>query len=299
MAHSSRPGSSSRSRSAAGGTHSKSAAGGTRSKSAAPKKRSSAVEKFKQNAGLEKAAPERTPLASKAVHSYEPERDRRPGPSGFRPPSSKTSIPQPTAKTRNSKIEPRANYQNPFRHEERAERGANVFLHRPVAHGVVAALGQIVIEGRYADKVIERAFKAEKNMGGRDRKAFAEMVYEIVRWWRRYGYAISFDTETQKAEAKDIWKWLGAYLIEKSIKLGHPPQLPTWDEFKGVDPIEVANRLSDLDPVKDRAIVESIPDLARSTGRKRTRPEMVDRLTCIELSSSRRSSRNLIARASS
>ncbi len=271
MAHSSRPGSSSRSNRTSGATHSKRTSGATHSNSK-PKKRSSAAQKFKENAGLKKddernTPPERTPLASKAVHSYEP--DRRPGPSGFRPPSSKTPAPRPSAsKSGPSKIEPRANYQNPFRHEERAERGANAPLHRPVAHGVVAALSQIVIEGRYADKVIERAFKAEKNMGGRDRKAFAEMVYEIVRWWRRYGFAIGFDTETEKAEAKDIWKWLGAYLIEKSIKLGNPPQLPTWDEFKGVDPIEVANRLSDLDPVKNRALVESIPDWLDQLGEK-------------------------------
>jgi 16S rRNA (cytosine967-C5)-methyltransferase len=310
MAHSSRPGSSLRSKSATGGTRSKSATGGTRSKSATGgtrsksatggtrsksatggKKRSSAADKFKKNAGLKSDVPERTPLKSKVqpVHSYEPKRpsratydvdaptsrggerksgisEARPGRSGFRAPN---GAEQPvrserarTSKPSLSRPEPNPNYANPFRHEERAERGAMAPLHRPVAHGIVAALGVIMIEGRYADKVIERAFKAEKNMGGRDRKAFAEMVYEIVRWWRRYGYAIGWNTEAppRPLEVGDIWKWLAAFLIEKSVRLGQPPKLPPWDEFKSIDPLEVANRLSDLDPVRERAIVESIPN---------------------------------------
>ncbi|CAN5686300.1 hypothetical protein BH10BDE1_BH10BDE1_00760 [soil metagenome] len=304
MAHSSRPGSSSRSNSAAGGTRSN--------------KRPSTSSKFKKNAGLKSDVPERTPLKSKShtgpIHSYEPKRpsratydvdapterggerrsaisESRPGRSGFRSPNGAEQPlrardardnqqtrparpgnenargPQPVSQSR---PEPNPNYANPFRHEERAERGAMAPLHRPVAHGIVTALGVIMIEGRYADKVIERAFKADKNMGGRDRKAFAEMVYEIVRWWRRYGYAIGWNTDMPSRELTqaDIWKWLAAFLVEKSIKLGQPPKLPTWDEFKSVDPLDVANRLSDLDPVRDRVIVESIPTWLDQLGEK-------------------------------
>lgn len=272
MAHSSRPGSSSHSKSASGGTRSKSASGGTK------QKRSSASDKFKKNAGLESSGRS----ALKSTMTSKPA-GPRPGPSGFRSPNgaqqpigSARPTPAQSAKapktssniTRSYTAKPvitpgiTPNSSNPFRHEERAERGANAPLHRPVAHGVVAALGVIMIEGRYADKVIERAFKADKNMGGRDRKAFAEMVYEIVRWWRRYAYAIQWDTEdaSRKLQPTDIWKWLAAYLVEKSVKLGNQPTLPSWEEFKAVDPKDVANRLSDLDPVRDRAIIESVPD---------------------------------------
>lgn len=246
MAHSSRPGSSSRS-----------------------SKRSSAADKFKKNAGLgetSERASSATPFkrTSGATRGPVPREEPRPGPSGFRQPN---PISRSGSRPGANSAAPSG---NPFRHEERAERGANAPLHRPVAHGVVLALSQIVIEGRYADKVIERAFKAEKNMGGRDRKAFAEMVYEIVRWWRRFGYAVEWDTEnpTRALETKDLWKWLAAYLIEKSIKLGNPPSLPSWEEFKSIDPIEVANRLSDLDPQRDRAILESIPDWIDKLGEK-------------------------------
>lgn len=149
---------------------------------------------------------------------------------------------------------------NPFRHDERPERGTSAPLHRPVAKSAVSALGSIMIYGRYADKVIEHAFKTEKSMGARDRKQFAEMVYELVRWYRRFGYAAGWDTEFEKPEAADLWPWLAAYLVERSVKRGDQPSLPKWEEFAGLNPLEIANRLSDLDGDESRAIHESVPD---------------------------------------
>lgn len=163
--------------------------------------------------------------------------------------------------------------QNPFRHEERAARGAHAPLHRPVAHAAVAALFSTMVDGRYADKVIEYTFKNEKNMGGRDRRMFAEMVYDIVRWWRRYGHAVGEDTETFLADPKlldkkRIWKWLAAYLVERSVKLGQPPSLPKWEEFDGVSATEIANALSDIDSKTERAVHESIPNWLDRLGEK-------------------------------
>lgn len=222
------------------------------------KKRSSASDKFKSNAGLSREE-SLAPRGGGKTPASVP----RPGPSGFRKPETVSS----PIIARNTNPQTKA---NPFRHEERAERGANAPLHRPVAHAVVAALTEIMVAGRYADKVIERAFKSEKNMGGRDRKAFAEMVYETVRWWRRYASAVGWDTEHPPYELtqKEIWKWLGAHLVEKSVRLGNPPTLPTWEEFKSIDPKEVANRLSDLDPVRDRAVFESVPEWMDALGEK-------------------------------
>lgn len=158
---------------------------------------------------------------------------------------------------------------NPFRHEERAARGANAPLHRPVAHAAVAALYSTMVDGRYADKVIEYTFKNEKNMGGRDRRMFAEMVYDIVRWWRRYAFAVGENTENiTDIDKARIWKWLAAYLVERSVKLGNPPTLPAWEEFSGVSATGIANALSDLDTKTGRAIVESIPDWLDALGDK-------------------------------
>ena len=160
---------------------------------------------------------------------------------------------------------------NPFRHEERGARGANAPLHRPVAHAAVAALYSTMVDGRYADKVIEYTFKNEKNMGGRDRRMFAEMVYDIVRWWRRYGHAVGEDTEVFMADPKlldkkQIWKWLAAYLVERSVKLGQPPSLPSWEEFSGVSATAIANALSE--EKLERAITQSIPNWLDQLGEK-------------------------------
>ena len=57
-------------------------------------------------------------------------------------------------------------------------------IHPPLLTAIAQCLEQIFAEGYYADKVIERAFKANKKWGVRDRKFIAENVYEIVRWWR-------------------------------------------------------------------------------------------------------------------
>lgn len=57
--------------------------------------------------------------------------------------------------------------------------------HRPIHEGAVNALSKIFIDGFYADKVIYFALKENKKWGSRDRRQFAEAVYEVVRWWRK------------------------------------------------------------------------------------------------------------------
>ncbi len=49
---------------------------------------------------------------------------------------------------------------------------------------VVASLGEIFVEKRHADRVIEFTFKQHRKWGSRDRRMFAESIYECVRWWR-------------------------------------------------------------------------------------------------------------------
>lgn len=54
-------------------------------------------------------------------------------------------------------------------------------IHPPVLQGIREALEQIFDQGYYTDKVLERSFKKNPKWGGRDRKAVAETVYEVVR----------------------------------------------------------------------------------------------------------------------
>ncbi|MCB0366721.1 MAG: RsmB/NOP family class I SAM-dependent RNA methyltransferase [Bdellovibrionaceae bacterium] len=62
-------------------------------------------------------------------------------------------------------------------------------LHRPWLYGLIKVLNDTFNGGYYADKVLERHFKENKKMGGRDRRFFAETFYETVRWWRRLRWA--------------------------------------------------------------------------------------------------------------
>lgn len=59
-------------------------------------------------------------------------------------------------------------------------------IHPPILSGVISALSDIFNHGYFADKVIERHFKAHPKWGSRDRRFFAEAVYDLVRWWRKY-----------------------------------------------------------------------------------------------------------------
>jgi 16S rRNA (cytosine967-C5)-methyltransferase len=61
---------------------------------------------------------------------------------------------------------------------------SNVKLHRPLYHGIVTGLEYIFAGNFYADKVIERLFKVNKQWGSRDRALVAETIYDMVRHWR-------------------------------------------------------------------------------------------------------------------
>lgn len=58
-------------------------------------------------------------------------------------------------------------------------------LHTPIFIAISSCLEQIFTQGFYADKVIERNFKINRQWGARDRKLVAESVYDIVRWFKK------------------------------------------------------------------------------------------------------------------
>ncbi len=60
----------------------------------------------------------------------------------------------------------------------------NIKVHKPILDGAVVALHEIFGLNAYADKTIERNLKFQRKWGSRDRRQFAEIVYDCVRWWR-------------------------------------------------------------------------------------------------------------------
>ncbi len=126
-------------------------------------------------------------------------------------------------------------------------------IHRPIGLSIIEALHDVFVGGYYADKVIERAFKNNRKWGSRDRRFFAESVYEIVRWWRYLralaGVEESMDTGPTQPQ---LWKVFAAHLINRDTSL------PDWPELSNLDVQEVRarreqNRFS-------RAVRQSYPD---------------------------------------
>jgi 16S rRNA (cytosine967-C5)-methyltransferase len=83
------------------------------------------------------------------------------------------------------------------------------------------ALEEIFFKGLHAEKVVERFLFQNKKWGARDRRFFAETVYECVRWWRRLGWLL--DKEERPEECLSIvlawreWRTEDGQEVEKLL----------------------------------------------------------------------------------
>ena len=125
------------------------------------------------------------------------------------------------------------------------------FLVHPLqARAITDALRLIFRENRYADKVIEQALRENRKAGARDRAFIAESVYEIVRRYRLYAYALGREPQSEY----DFWQLLGVHLL--ASRPDRP--LPDWRELRGFFPEKIKPRLAHAN--LPRAVRESVPD---------------------------------------
>jgi 16S rRNA (cytosine967-C5)-methyltransferase len=128
-------------------------------------------------------------------------------------------------------------------------------LHYFLIAQTVEALVDIFGHGFHTDKTISRTMKAHPKWGSRDRRQFAESVYEIVRWWRWHWYLAGLQDEDclqpHKATMENVWKVWGAYWMQKTHS--HPG----FDECMDVTLSEVESRAEREAPPAVRA---AIPD---------------------------------------
>ncbi len=125
-------------------------------------------------------------------------------------------------------------------------------LHYHLVAQIIAALREIFVEGRYADRVIERTFKERRKWGARDRKLFAESVYDIVRWWRWHWHLAGFnDKALGDITDRQLWAVWAAYWIAQGN------ESPGFDETKGMKVDAVLARAEEKVPPALRA---SLPD---------------------------------------
>ena len=100
-------------------------------------------------------------------------------------------------------------------------------IHRHLWREAAETLRVIFEDGVYADKAIERAFRQNKKWGSRDRRFFAETVYEVVRWWRYYWTILNRKLQLQQGTSLPcIYQVLGCWWRLQ----GH--DIPDWEEFK-------------------------------------------------------------------
>lgn len=130
-------------------------------------------------------------------------------------------------------------------------------VHAHLVDSVVEALNSIFIDGYYADKVIERSFKLHPKWGGRDRRFFAESVYEIVRWKRLLYFCI--DQKEESLNSKTFKNLFAAWWV-----ISHK-ELPEKMNFQGIHVDRILDRYQKSQ--SHTAVRESIPDWIYDLGK--------------------------------
>ena len=108
---------------------------------------------------------------------------------------------------------------NSFNQEAPIRKGNLKALYRNLCEAVIEGLASIFLEGKYADKVIEKTLKQNPKWGARDRRFIAETTYDIVRWYRLFRVLT-------KTDEKDYWSLIGAWCIWNKV------EYPAWEEFE-------------------------------------------------------------------
>jgi 16S rRNA (cytosine967-C5)-methyltransferase len=125
-----------------------------------------------------------------------------------------------------------------------------VKLHRHLIEAALDALRQIFAEKLHADQVVADFFERHPKWGSRDRRLFAETVYDIVRWWRWYDFLAGGDGTSTKPNEHRIRQVWGAYWLERG------GELPEFIESEGLAETVAARKAAEA----PRAIRASVPD---------------------------------------
>jgi 16S rRNA (cytosine967-C5)-methyltransferase len=138
-------------------------------------------------------------------------------------------------------------------------KGNQLKIHRHLVEGITQAWVEIFAEKQFADKIIEKNFKANRKWGARDRKFFAENVYEGVRWWRRLWWLIDEDENFESDSLIRLW-------VVLQIQMAR--ELPSWID---VDEEAINEIKAKIEKVKTSfammPIRESIPDWMHQWGK--------------------------------
>lgn len=138
-------------------------------------------------------------------------------------------------------------------------------VYRPQFQAVVEALLAVFREGYYADKVIERRMRGERQWGVRDRKFFAELTYDCIRWWRKLNWVVGRgEVGSRPGLLPDLNESEAEQIVRAYLCIIVDNELPAWI---AVNPDTKAlwreKWNSDLSP---DAIAHSLPDWLETRG---------------------------------
>jgi 16S rRNA (cytosine967-C5)-methyltransferase len=147
------------------------------------------------------------------------------------------------------------------------------FIHRPIARLALQAVADVMFDSRPADKVIEHYFKNQRSMGARDRRQFAELTYDLIRWWRRLAWLTQIPESDLHRE--NLWPLLAAWWVERG------EAVPAWDELHDWPSKRFTARKREI-TTAPRAIQHSLPDWLDAIGEQELGAQVWS-ATCIEL----------------
>lgn len=155
-------------------------------------------------------------------------------------------------------------------------RTSSLKLPRIVIAEVIVALADVFIRGHHADKVIERTFKAHKKWGARDRRLFAESVYDNVRWWRWHWHLAGLPDEEylnkESITEMRLWQVWGAYWVSREGE---------WAPFAECRAVSVASVRAQTEADVSPAVRAALPDWLYKLGQREIGaawPDMVQAL---------------------
>ncbi len=119
-------------------------------------------------------------------------------------------------------------------------------VHRHLIESLAPVLLEIFHSQASVEAILEKTFKAHRKWGSRDRKFFAEQVYDLIRWWRKLWFLL--DAEPSFAVTQIIRLW-GTLSLVKDLPL------PVWEELQNLNLSPEKKKIAE----SDRSLRESVP----------------------------------------
>lgn len=91
-------------------------------------------------------------------------------------------------------------------------------IYTPILKAVRFILIQVFFKGKDSSNELQNYFKGHKELGSKDRKLIASLVYFVVRWWGKLQFAVGNTKEAYKEDSIDAVLSLAVNLLNYELK---------------------------------------------------------------------------------